>query len=209
MAHPAEINPALTEDRLQVLTRTIVHVRADALEGHEPEKGDDAWTFGCRAYRRTCFAFDRLATTNEHEWLKTHTDGLAFTLLIGGEPIKFYRGDSANPTSRTIQGGLDQAIRQGRLQFLDDELGAGLEGWFWLLAIETHPDGTVMNVVVLQANREGETRNIYYVPLDQAVPIASNVTSTEREGVDLPPPQVAPKIDPLRKAGGDDGSQSG
>lgn len=208
MTHPSDINAALTEERLQVLARTIAQVRAEALQGHEPEKGDNAWTFGCRAYSRTCFAFDRLELTGEYPWLRTHTDGLAFTLIVAGEPIKFFRGDSTNPTSRSVQGGLHEAIRQGRLQFGEEGRTFG-EGWFWLLAIETHPDGTVMNVVVLQANQHGETRNVYVVPLEATpIPAAARVLTTQREGVDLPPPEVGPKENIRTKVSGEDGSAS-
>lgn len=190
--HPSTITPALAEDRLQLLAATIAQARADAREGHEPEKGDDAWTFGCRAYRRTCFAFQRLAESGEYPWLVVEEHGLAFTLLLDGEPLKFYRGDAENPSSRSLRRGLDEAIRQGKLSFFEDELAAG-DGWFWLLAIETHDDGSVLRIAVFQANENKETRNLYFIPMDTPVSALSPITYVVRDGVDLEPPLVTPK----------------
>ena len=85
---PWEITPPLTLECLTVVATTIADVRAEAREGHLPEKGDNAWTFGCRAYSRTCFAFLGLAASRDYPWLTVKDDGLACTLLIGGEPVE-------------------------------------------------------------------------------------------------------------------------
>ncbi len=60
--------------------------------------------------------------------------GLACTIFIEDEPIKFYRGDAEHPSERSLRRGLDQAILQGKLAFLEDEHTAETEGWFWLRA---------------------------------------------------------------------------
>lgn len=200
--NPWEITPALTAERLQLLASTIAEVRADAREGHVPEKGDDAWTFGCRAYRRTCHAFAGLALSGDHPWLAVDTQGLAFTLLVDGEPIKFYKGDAENPSSRSLRRGLDEALKQGKLSFYDDELASG-GGWFWLLAVETLEDGSLLRAAVLQANENEETRNLFFIPTDPPIAVASAVVAFGREGIDLPPPVVAPKAG-FGKASGDE-----
>lgn len=200
--HPSETTPALTADRLRLLAATITRVRADARDGHEPEKGDDAWTFGCRAYRRTCFAFHGLAETGDHPWLRVEEQGLACTLLIEAEPIKFYRGDAENPSPRSLRRGVDEAIRQGKLSFYEDELATS-DGWFWLLAIETHDDGSVLRIAVFQANKNNETRNLYFIPTEVPIAVVSPVTPIQREGVDLAPPLVTPKA-PVQQASGDE-----
>lgn len=191
--HPTDVSPCLTIERLQLLADTIVAVRVDCLEGHEPEKGDSSWTFGCRAYGRTCFAFDKLARSGEHPWLRVDREALRCTLTVEGEPIRFFRGDADKPSARTVRRGLEEAMRQGKLPFFDEELAAEPEGWFWMMAVETYEDGTVMRVVVVQANRYGDVRHHWTVPVAQNVAIASAVTTNIREGVDLPPPVVAPK----------------
>lgn len=208
--HPSETSPSFTTERLQLLARTIEAVRRDALDGHEPEKGDNAWTFGCRAYSRTCFAFSGLADSGDHPWLEVDLKGLACTLLLDGEALNFYRGDADRPSARSLRRGIDEAIRQGKLAFFEDELRRSTDEWFWLMAIETHDDGTVMRVAVFQADRTGETRNLWFVPMDGDVAVAASLTPMEREGVDLLPPDVSPRAvseDVVRPAA--DGTKDG
>ena len=139
---PAELTPALRTDRLQLLAREIRRVRLDALEVFQPEKGDNAWSFGCLCYVRTCAALSQLEASRKHSWLRLEVDGLACTILVEGEPIKFYTGDPKRPSDRARRHGLEQAIAQGRLPFMEEEYAA-TEGWFWLMAIDTVEDGTV------------------------------------------------------------------
>jgi hypothetical protein len=186
LKHPSETTSALTEERLQLIARTIVAVRADAREVHQAEKGDDGWTFGCIAYRRTCFALTGHAESGDHAWLSVKDGGLAFTLFIDGVPLKFYRGDADKPGARNLRKGLDAAIKQVSLAFVNDEPG----DWFWLLAIETNEDGAVLRLAVFQANEKGATRNQYVIPLEDAFLTVAGLVATEREGVDLPPPPV-------------------
>jgi hypothetical protein len=199
--HPSETTPCLTEERLQVLAKIIVGVRADAREGHEPGKGDDSWTYGCRAYRRTTFAFDELARTDtcflfeelqpfgSCSWLKVALAGLACTLYVDGEPIKFFRTDAENPSARSLSRSLD-TVRQGRLDYYEKELVEDIDGWRWVIAIETHADGSVMNVALFQVNSDLETRNLYFIPLATPAAVVTTLTPQVREGVDLPPPPV-------------------
>lgn len=205
MAQPWEVSPPLTADRLHLIATTIAQVRADAREGHLPEKGDNAWVFGCRAYARTCHALAGLQLSGDHPWLKVKEDGLACTVLIEGEPLKFYKGEAESPTSRSLRRGLDAAIRQHKLFFYENELVSEENGWFWLIALETHDDGSLMQAVVLQANSRGETRNLYFIPMDGPVPVVGSASRGEREGRDLPPPWVGPpdRDGSLGKAGGD------
>lgn len=205
MAPPWEVCAPLTADRLHLLATTIAQVRADAREGHLPEKGDDAWVFGCRAYRRTCHALAGLELSGDHPWLKVKEEGLACTLLIEGEPIKFYCGDPESPNPRSLRRGLDAAVRQHKLFFYEHELASEENGWFWLIALETHDDGSLLQAVVLQANSRGETRNLYFIPMDAPVPVVGSASREGREGVDLPPPAVGPRRDgALGKASGED-----
>ncbi len=201
---PWDVSPALTADRLHLIATTIARVRADARDGHLPEKGDNAWVFGCRAYARSCHALQGLSLTGDHPWLQVREEGLACTLLVEGEPLKFYRGEAESPNPRSLRRGLEAAIRQQKLMFFKDELNAEANGWFWLIALETHDDGSLMRAVVFQANSRKETRNLYAIPMDSPVPVVGIVAPEEREGVDLPPPVVGPPGGTLEKAGGDD-----
>ncbi len=205
MVHPSEVAEALTEDRLQLLARTIGTVRSDLTAIHSPEKGDDAWTFGCLAYRRSCFALERLARSGDCPWLEVKLEGLACTIVIGGVALKFYRGEAEKPAARTLRKGLDELLQE-RFAFYGFELDSSEGDWLWMMAIETHLDGTVARVAFFQANAANETRHLYLLPTDASVAAASVVTPVERPGVELSPPVVRPKAPPGSASGTDGGA---
>jgi hypothetical protein len=205
---PSEITPAFTLDRLQVIARVIARVRRDALESHQPEKGDNAWTFGCLCYVRTCAALSVLEASREHPWLQVQFEGLACTILIEGVPIKFYKGDAERPSDRSLRLGLEQAIMQGKLAFLQAEHEAEREGWFWLMPIETHEDGTAARIAMLQTNRVGEIRDTCFIPFEDGVAVATSADKAAREGVDLAPPVVGIRSAKVETSG-DDGDEDG
>ena len=200
---PWLISPELTQDRLQVIAKEIVRVRAEALLEHRPEVGDDAWSFGCRAYRRTCFALASLALTGDFPWLRVSESGLACSIMVEAEQLRFYCGEAEKPSSRSLRRGISDLIAQGRFSFFEDELAASDEGWFWLIAIETRDDGSVLRVVVLQANPRGEVRHSWEVPTETTVASLGVVSTIVREAVELPPPVVGPKVAAEREASAD------
>lgn len=175
-----------------MLAREIARVRLDALEVHQPDKGDNAWSLGCLCYVRTCAALSKFEASGQHPWLRVHLEGLAFTMVIDGEPLKFYTGDPKRPKDRARHG-LEQAIAQGRLPFMEAEFATTADGWFWLMAIETHNDGSVARIAVILTNRNGDIRETWYVPLEGEIAVATTITEQRREGVDLAPPSVGPK----------------
>lgn len=197
---PWNISPKLTRDRLQLIAGEVVRVRAEAALEHRPEVGDDSWSFGCRAYRRTCFALAALSSTGDHPWLTIREDGLAFQILVEGEPLRFYCGDAEKPSARSLRRGIGDLVDQGRFSFYDDELAASDEGWFWLLAIEPAEEGTVLRIVVLQANPEGEVRNQWEIPVNASIQALGLVSSIQRHPVELPPPAIGPKSREMRTA---------
>lgn len=207
--HPSEISAALTTEHLQVIAEEIRRVRLDALETHQPLKGDSAWSFGCTCYARTVYALTTLCVT-EGDWLRVKVEGLACTVVIGAVPIKFYKGNAATPSDRSLRRGLETVLA-GQLSLEKDEYAAETD-WFWLLAIETHENGTVSNIVIFQANRDGQTRHLWYVPqVGSAVAVAGIVPdeSRPREGVDLPPVQVGPRAVPGKATEGDGNDDGG
>jgi hypothetical protein len=192
---PWLISPALTPDRLFRLAQLAVRVRARLAELHEPEEGDDAWTFGCRAYKRTCFGYSRLAELGDDPGMVVDVDVLKCRMSFDGEPITFYRGDAEHPPAKVLQRGLKNLMNQTRLPFYEERLAEEDEGWFWLLAIEPKNDGTVLSVGVVQANATGEIRNPWLIPLDAPVAVVTAVSEIKRDAVKLPPPPVDIKTD--------------
>jgi hypothetical protein len=202
--HPSEVTPAFTTDRLQLISDAIRRVRLDALDIHQPEKGDNAWTFGCTCYARTLKALRDLEASGDHPYLRLMLDGLACTIYIDDVPLKFYRGEAANPSERSLRRGLQEAMYQVEMAFLEEERAAELDGWVWMLAVETLDDGTVASTAVFQMNRNREHRHLWYIP-EEPVAVAASVDPVERDGVDLEPVQIGPK--PVGKEDIGDGSK--
>lgn len=195
---PWEVTPEFTEDRLRLVAATFDRVRHEAVDAQEPDKGDGNWGLGCRAYERTCYALSKQSTESANKrWFAVEAEKLECTLRIGGVPIKFYRGESQDPKPRALRGGAKLALRNAASGQADmfEAFGEKRDEseWFWLLAVETHGDGTVARVVVFQATEDGRGRNYWPIPLHESIPSVADVTPIAREGVELPRPKVSAK----------------
>lgn len=188
---PWSVSPKLTAERLGTLAREPVRVRAEAIPDHRPDLGDDGWSFGCRVYRRTCFAFKQLEASGKYPWLRVEEKGLACRILVEGELLRFYCGEAQRPTSRSLTRGVLDLVRQGKLPYYDEELsGDASDEWFWLLAIEPSPDMSVLRVVILQANPRGDVRYDWEIPTGESFAAVGLVAANLPEAVELPPPFI-------------------
>jgi hypothetical protein len=202
---PWDVTPQLSRERIEILAREATIARNSVADLHEPHNGDDPWSLGCRAYSRTCFRLERLLENQQYPWLRITRRNLYFTLFVDGVPLKFYRGRAEEPNSRTLKSGLAEALRAGqtRLPFYDQEIAREEEGWFWLMAIDTDEDGRTLQVYLLQANKEGETKNIYAV-VDDHIRVVAGLSDERAEAVELPPADIGVPGDELADADGDD-----
>lgn len=209
---PWRVCPELTAERIQLLARDMVSVRATLALSYQPELGDDPWCFGCQAYSRTCYAIEQRALSGKYPWLRVDRLGLKCKVFIGGEAVTFFHGDAENPSSRSLHRGFDGLLGNTAFEFFEKELEADPGVWFWLIAIETNEDGTVSRVVILQANANGDVRNLWDVPMEEPPARIAPVIPITRQPVDLPPPPVGPKgVDQDHAAShgeGDDGEDS-
>lgn len=205
---PWDVNASFTADRLQLLARTIAGSRAACLELYTPDLGDDPWTQGCRAYRWACHAIRKLHSSGQCPWLTVLEDQLAFTMMIDGHAIRMYRGDAANPSARSLKQGLG-ALNQASLFDLLPEAAPEESAWFWLMAVETDAEGSVVRIVIVQTNTGRESRVMWSIPLDEPVAVVAELLSAERDGVDLPPPFVGPKHDHSDESESGDENEAG
>jgi hypothetical protein len=95
-------------------------------------------------------------------------------------------------------------VAQGRLEFFEDEIDAEEEGWFWLMAIDTDIDGRALEVVVLQANAQKQTRFDWSVPMDGRAFNISDISDGRREGPDLAPAEPGIPGEDAKAIGDDD-----
>lgn len=188
---PWEVHPDLSEDRLKLLASITRRIRHDALEEHQPERGDTNWGLGCRVHERTCFTIKVAAESGNYPWLKVLDPSLHFVFQIGRVPVRFYHGDAERQNLRSAQRRYPEL--QAQQAAFDFKADYELADWRWRIVVETHPDGTVMREVMVQLDERGNPRNPWPIPEDGTVTTLAAVIPIKKEGVDLPPPEVKPK----------------
>ena len=115
---PWEVYPSLTEHRLSIVSALLRKGRHSAVMSHSPSEGDDAWTLGTVAYRRSCYAIETGA--KEYDWLKIMPEEQGrFTFSIGSNPVKFYKGAGDDPPSKSL------AVSFSELQQMNLAFGVG------------------------------------------------------------------------------------
>ncbi len=170
MTHPArlpwELHPALSEERLLACARLLARGRADALALADHWAGDDAWSVGCRAYAFSKHQLARAAESGRFPWLRILDETHHFVFLVDGVPVRFFRGDAADPNKRTLR------QQESEAEQLALALGAhDADGLMFRFAVETHPDGAVRRVVFLALRgEEGRVECAWPVPLDEVGP---------------------------------------
>lgn len=200
---PWTIHPSLTADRLSKIAQLIKQVRHDAVLQHEPSKGDNPWSLGCRAYARICHAIAEKVKEGTWNWLSIVEDkGLRFVFAIGGVPFRFYKGDPDERNPRTLR----LRYPEIRAQQLALEFYSRLQlEMVFRLAVEIDDLGEVESVTVVQLDEDGEPHNPWPIPLDDNVAVAP--IRPPREAVELPHPLQFPGRD-ARKLREDEGDGS-
>jgi len=182
---PWEHHPALDRDRLITIGKLIERGRNNALDRFDPAIGCTPWTVGCEAF---AFQKSEIETAAlDVDWLEILDPSMQFVFSIGGVPVRFYRGEPDDPTTRTLKQSFSE-LKQRSL-FSPDELVRLTSEPAYRFAIETDVDGalTAITFVVLA----GETPVLTWeVPLDESVTKVSPLWIEGSEGVELPAPAV-------------------
>src|SRR5262245_19816804 len=99
---PWETYEGLTQERLLKIGDIIRTARTEALEYHQPAKGETLWSLGVRQFERMNRAI--LESTQQHPWLHViagHGGGpCQFVFTIGGHAVRVCRGDDEDVASR-------------------------------------------------------------------------------------------------------------
>lgn len=183
--YPWELNVGLTADRLITIAGLIQSGRNKALDRFDASIGCTGWTVGCEA-----FAFQRheiIQAAAEIEWLEVLHPSMQFVFSISGVPVRFYRGEPDDPSSRTLKQTFPEFAQLSL--FSPEEMAKLGTGRVYRFAVETDFDGslTAVTFVVL----DGELPVLAWpIPLDGAVTKVAPLWGERSEGVELPPPAV-------------------
>jgi hypothetical protein len=181
MANYWDHAPELQQQRLELLAGLLASVRREVLATHEPEKGDNNWVLGCRAYGRSCSAITEASRT--YEWLGVLDESLHYVFTIGGVPVRFAHGDHEQPSAHLLRRDAKEAHAQ-QLAFDLPEL----LNWRWRIIVETDSETLqVTNVALIQATGDGAIEEWWPLLSESVVPAELR----KEEAEEIPPPSVA------------------
>ncbi len=184
----ADLHPDFEALRLTFLADMFARCRAEAGELHRPGSGETPWSLGCRCYDRITFAIEQAARSGQYPWLgiiQARAPGEPFLFQIGSQPVKFYTGNSAKPTARSLR--IDPPELRALTLFGTSD-GTPSDIWIWRIAINVDAKGRVVQVTLLQATGGGSVRQPFSIPFSGnpggvVVPLFQN-------GITQPPPDV-------------------
>lgn len=180
---PWDYHRELAEERLVKVAQLLAMGRGSAVDRFDPTIGDDNWTLGVCAYNYGCFRISQAAGTPGFEWLRVIDRGKHFQFSIGGVPMRFWRGDPAEPTAKIV-------IATAREQLLLDlEPGVPTAGVLFRIGVTTDIDGALLGASFV-ALRNDQPETVWPLPLAEAEPLIVLLGDERPEGQDLPPPYV-------------------
>lgn len=180
---PWDYNPELTEDRLIRVAQLIERGRNDAVDRHEPAIGGTSWTRGVCAYSYAKHQIIQAAGTPGFEWLDVINDGLRFQFSIGKAPMRFWRGDFAEPSDRIA------AATPMEQLLLELEPGVPTAGVLFRIGLTTDDEGAMLEAC-FAALRNGAAETIWPISLADADPLVVMLDDARPEGRELPPPAI-------------------
>lgn len=181
---PWDYDSTLTADCLTKVAQLLAMGRRDAVERHDPTIGGDGWTRGVCAYRYGCHRINQAAGRVGFEWLSIIDPGKRFQFKIGRVPMRFWRGDPLEPTSRVS---CPTPVEQLLLDL--DEGDVPLGGVLFRINVVTDEEGALLQASFV-ALRAGQVETLWRIPLEDAPPLVVALGGECPEGRELPPPAV-------------------
>lgn len=198
---PWEYSPELTGERLLKVAQLLALGRGDAVDRFDPTIGDDNWTLGVCAYNYGCFQIARAAGTTGYEWLGVIDPGKHFQFSIGGVPMRFWRGDPAEPTAKiSLATPFEQLL-------LDLEPGIAASGMLFRIGVTADVEGALLAASFV-ALRNDQPEAVWPLPLAEAEPLIVLLDDARPEGVELPSPSVGDRREEEDHRGDDSASTS-
>ncbi|RUW63079.1 hypothetical protein [Mesorhizobium sp. M4B.F.Ca.ET.049.02.1.2] len=198
---PWDYHPELTVERLVKVAQLLALGRGSAVDRFDPAIGDDNWTLGVCAYNYGCFQIARAAGTLGFEWLGVIDPGKHFQFSICGVPMRFWRGDPAEPTAKiSVATPLEQLL-------LDLEPGIPTAGMLFRIGVTTDVDGALLGASFV-ALRNDQPEVVWPLPLAEAEPLIVLLDDTRPEGIELSSPSVGDHRDDEDERGDDIASSS-
>jgi hypothetical protein len=192
---PWDVHPGLTLDRLQTIARLLADIRERVSRHLQPEEGDlhfGMWVAGTTAHARTAYRITHMVASGGYPWLSIVDGTMQFTFAIDRVPVRVFRGEPEKPSRGAQKKSLLETMAQLTL-FELNEMGGGDLDWQWRIAVEPEPTGEVFRITIVQVNvtnGEVSVRNPFVIPFRDTARALTDLASTRRDGVELPPPPI-------------------
>lgn len=194
---PWECHPDLTEERLGHVAQFFANTRRELVADHDPSKGDDSWSLGCRGNAWWRNRLLTIALRGDWPWLSVIGPGKRFIFNIGRVPVRFYRGKVDRPPSSTLAYS-DAEVRQLSFAFEQASDYADLK---WRFIVETGLLGEPTKVIFAGLEASGAVVCYWEVPFVADVVKLPAHSAPIAESVELPAPSVTlPRADGERAA---------
>lgn len=181
---PAEFNPELTSDRLQVVSSWLLE-ELYATEDDLSRPTDSGYTRGCTTFGRQRNRILAEAVAGKHTWMGLANSNNDTVFTIGGVPCRFSNDDPANPSK-------DAVLTANRYQMDFLEFASKGEPGRFCFIVDRGQDGTAEpRVEFLGFTPSGEVAcrwvsdKIRVLRLEGEQPLAPTVPVSK--------PQIAPK----------------
>ncbi len=183
---PFELNPQLTDERIDTVGRLIATAHNQVLE--RADERDTGWSIGCRSHVWRSTTIIQAVEARNYPWLKIESPGLRFVFSIGGVPVSMYRGSHEHPRKNILNRAesFPELLQLPLLEEVD-----GQPELVWSFALETAPNGEVLKLEFIGITPAGETLAYRHVPLDEPVTRSYKIEPEQAELIDLPPARVS------------------
>lgn len=183
LPHPSSFQPALTSERLTVISRlllTELYSTEDALSSDV----DDGYTRGCTTFGRQKNRIKKEARSGIHDWLTLSSSGNDLVFNIGDVPCRFSNDDPECPQKLAVL-----AANRYQATFFD-EVDSGNPCRFCFVIDRGAAEDVEARVVFLGFDAMNTLRCQW---VSDGIKIVHSIAPQVPAAVDLSKPSVAPK----------------
>ena len=180
---PSKYNSRLDEDLIDTVAQILYKARQNCLDNFDQENGDTAWSNGVRSREWCCQAIREAA--EKYDFIKILVDkGRSFCFLLNGVPVKFFKDDSKNPSSKLFK---YREIEQKQYDLFPANGVSIPRDILWRFVIETDITLDVSKIVFLGLNKTTkEIECLYETPIRRDdVRLLASLSTVENKNEDI------------------------
>lgn len=204
MLEPFEVNPRLKDEYIDTVGHLLVEAHNRVID--RASIYDNSWSLGCTSHTWRGAFLVNASLSGDYPWLKMIDPSRnRYVFSVNGVECSMYKGNSEHPKKNILSRAVEfPELRQMGLFSYDDRMPELV----WYFALETGPEGEVVNMQFVGMTPEEEVLASRVVPLDTAYNVPTLISETDFEPVELPPakPQLPKRKDDSSEQG--DGSES-